>query len=103
QAHQSRVPQITVAVRHKTVLAKETRKKVHASRTPCAGNALIPSSPRPIFRQSNQWHRHQCVATAFISRPRLRLKKHAALISYGTLCESGSVLLSSSPCADCFF
>jgi hypothetical protein len=53
---------------HETILTKESREKVHASQThPCVGNASIPSSTPPVFRQSNQWHRRHDVANGFIA------------------------------------
>src|SRR5262249_55195666 len=53
EAHQPRIPQVTMAVRHKAVLAKETREKIHTNQNTssagqsnsCAGNASTPSSP----------------------------------------------------------
>jgi hypothetical protein len=48
QPHQAWVPQVTMAMRHETVLAKETLEKFHPSQTNCAANASIPSSPNPF-------------------------------------------------------
>jgi hypothetical protein len=69
QPHQAGIPQVAVALRHETVLAKETREKVHISQThPCVGNASIPSSTQ-LFppAKPNPWHRLCRVANCFIA------------------------------------
>src|SRR5207302_4885252 len=52
QPHQDRIPQVAMAMWHETVLAKETREKLHPSQTNFAPNASIPSTPQPFPRQS---------------------------------------------------
>jgi hypothetical protein len=48
QAYQARIPQVTMAMWHETVLTKETLEKFHPSQTNCAANASIASSPNPF-------------------------------------------------------
>ena len=48
QPHQAGVPQVAVAMRHETVLAKETLEKFHPSQTTFAANASIVLSPNPF-------------------------------------------------------
>ncbi len=45
QAHQARIPQVTMAMWHETVLTKETLEKFHPSQTNFAADPSIPSSP----------------------------------------------------------
>src|ERR1700720_3194375 len=94
QPHQAGIPQVAAALRHETVLAKEPREKVHTSQThPCVGNASIPSSTDRFPRRSLT-HGTACAAlqTVLSQRLRLKLKKGAALISYGELCECCNAL-----------
>src|SRR5207249_11834124 len=68
QPHQAGVPQVAVAMRHETVLAKETPENVHTSQTNFAGNASIPSSTRPFpSAEANPWHPLWHVANSFIA------------------------------------
>jgi hypothetical protein len=46
-----------MAMRHETVLAKETLEKFHPSQTNFAANASIPSSPTLSPAEPNPWHR----------------------------------------------
>jgi len=72
---------------HETVLAKETREKLHPSQTNFAPNASIPSTPQPFPRQSPiHGTASAMLQTVLSQRLRLKLKKRGALISYGELC-----------------
>ena len=68
QPHQAGIPQVAVAMRHETVLTKETPEKVHTSQTNFAGSAAIPSSTRPFPpAEPNPWHRLYPVANGFMA------------------------------------
>ena len=68
QPHQAGIPQVAVAMRHETVLTKETPEKVHTSQTNFAGSAAIPSSTRPFPpAEPNPWHRLCHAANCFIA------------------------------------
>ena len=66
QPHQARVPQVTMAVRHETVLTKETLEKFHPRQTNFAADPSIPSSPTLSPAEPNPWHRLCHVANGFI-------------------------------------
>jgi hypothetical protein len=66
QAHQAGIPQVTMAMRHETVLAKETLEKFHPSQTNFAASTSIPSSPTLSPAEPNPWHRHCRLANGFI-------------------------------------
>ena len=87
QAHQARIPQVTMAMRHETVLTKETLEKFHPSQTNFAADPSNPSSPQPFPRQSLVHGTASAMLQTVLSqRLRLKLKKRGALISYGELC-----------------
>jgi hypothetical protein len=67
QAHQAGIPQVTMAMRHETVLAKETLEKFHPNQTNFAASASIPSSPTLSPAKPNPWHRLCHLANAFIT------------------------------------
>ncbi len=69
QPHQARVPQVTMAMRHKTVLTKKALEKFHPSQTNFAADPSIPSSPTLSPAEPNPWHRRCHVANGFIPMP----------------------------------
>ena len=71
QTHQSRIPQVTMAVRHEAVLAKESRKEIHTTQIHNAGNALT----RRVQWSRDQWHRRHYVATLFLATTQAEVEK----------------------------
>jgi hypothetical protein len=88
EPHQTRIPQVTMALRQKTVLAKETLEKFHPSRTNFAANAIGSFIPQPFARQSLIHGTASTMLQTVLSRHlRHKLKKRTGLFSYGELCK----------------
>src|SRR5947207_15827492 len=57
QPHQAGIPQVAVAMRHETVLAKENPEKVHTSQTNFAGSGNSFIDPTVSPGRANPWRR----------------------------------------------
>jgi len=64
-----------MAARHETVLAKETRNKVHTTQTHNAGNASTPSLPDGFRGKETNGNRRHCVATSFPTTTQAEVEK----------------------------